>query len=85
MEKKKTPINQQGEIRQLAMKIAKEQIAPQASESDRKGTFPRDVIRAIGEAELPALVVSEKEGGAGEGRVGFASVVQDIAKAALNI
>ncbi len=40
MEKKNRPINQQVEIRQLVMKIAKEQIAPQASESDRKGTFP---------------------------------------------
>ncbi|MBA4368079.1 MAG: acyl-CoA dehydrogenase [Desulfobacterium sp.] len=63
------------------MKIAKEQIAPQASESDRESIFPWNAIRAIGKAELPALVLSEKKDGIGEGRVSFASVVQEIAKA----
>lgn len=81
METKNRPNNQPAQIRQLAKKIAKEQIAPQASEADRKGTFPWNVIRLIGEVELPAVVMSENEGGAGEGRVCFASVVQELAKA----
>jgi len=48
------------------VKISNEQIAPYAAEIDRTETFPLEAIRAIGEAELPGLVVSEKEGGAGE-------------------
>jgi butyryl-CoA dehydrogenase len=81
MENKTGTFNQKAEIRRLAIKIAEEQIAPQASELDRKGTFPWEPIRAIGEAGLPALVVSEKEGGAGEGRAAFTSVVQELASA----
>ena len=81
MNEKNKHYNQQAEIIRLARKIAKEQIAPRASESDRKGTFPWEAIRAIGKAELPVLVFSEKEGGLGEGRAIFTSVVQELAKA----
>ena len=81
MNEKNKNYNQQAEIIRLARKIAKEQIAPRASESDRKGTFPWEAIRAIGKAELPVLVFSEKEGGLGEGRAIFTSVVQELAKA----
>ncbi|MBU1344877.1 MAG: acyl-CoA dehydrogenase family protein [Proteobacteria bacterium] len=80
MKEKGRHYNQQAEIIGLTKKIAKEQIVPQASECDRKGTFPWEAIRAIGEVELPALVISEKEGGMGEGRGLFASVVQELAK-----
>ena len=81
MEKKHQHLYQQGEIRRLARKIAIKQIAPRASENDQKGIFPWDAIRAIGEVELPALVLSEKEGGTGQGRIAFAEVVQELAKA----
>ncbi|MFH2059931.1 MAG: acyl-CoA dehydrogenase family protein [Pseudomonadota bacterium] len=80
MKGKNKNYNHQAEIIRLAMKIAKEQMAPKASESDRNGTFPWEAIRAIGEVEFPALVLSEQEGGIGEGRGLFASVVQEIAK-----
>lgn len=81
MNKKNEHYNQQAEIVRLTKKISKEQITPQASESDQKRTFPWEAIRAIGEVELSALVLSENEGGLGEGRVLFASVVQELAKA----
>ena len=80
-QKKHQHLYQQGEIRRLARKIAIKQIAPRASENDQKGIFPWDAIRAIGEVELPALVLSEKEGGTGQGRIAFAEVVQELAKA----
>ncbi|MCP4671827.1 MAG: hypothetical protein GY857_11040, partial [Desulfobacula sp.] len=81
MSKKNKSYNQQLEIIRLAKKIAKEQIAPHASEFDQKVIFPWKAIRTIGEAELSALVLSEQEGGIGGGRALFASVVQEIAKA----
>ncbi len=81
MDKKNRLSNQQAEIKRLAMQIAKEQLAPQASESDRDSIFPWNAIHAIGEAELPALILSEKEDGIEEGRVCFVSVVQELAKA----
>lgn len=78
---KNNEINQQAEIRRLAVKISREKIAPYAAEIDRLGTFPWEIIRAIGEAELPGLVVAEKEGGSGEGRAALASVTQEFASA----
>jgi butyryl-CoA dehydrogenase len=71
----------QRRIRELAFKIAKERIAPNAAECDRSGSFPLGAIRSLGEAGLPGLIISEADGGAGEGRACFASVVREIARA----
>lgn len=49
------------------VKKSDEQIAPYAAEIDGLGTFPWEIIRAIGAAELPGLVVAEKEGDTREG------------------
>ncbi len=69
------------ETRRLAEKIAKERIAPGASERDLNRTFPWDNIRILAEAGLLGLVVSRDHGGFGGGRVCFASVVEEISKA----
>ncbi|MCP4020472.1 MAG: acyl-CoA dehydrogenase, partial [Desulfobacteraceae bacterium] len=73
--------HQQKEITHLIKKIAKEVIAPQALDSDRTNKFPWDAIRELGKAQLPALVLLEKEKGLGGGRLEFVSIVQEIAKA----
>jgi alkylation response protein AidB-like acyl-CoA dehydrogenase len=69
------------ETRKLASRIAKEHIAPHASERDLERTFPWDGIRILGDAGLLGLVVSEDQGGFGGGRVFFASVTEEISKA----
>jgi len=69
------------ETRRLAEKIAKERIAPSASERDLNRTFPWDIIRILAEASLLGLVVSRDHGGFGGGRACFASVVEEISKA----
>jgi len=69
------------ETRRLAKKIAKERIAPSASERDLNRTFPWDIIRILAEAGLLGLVVSRDHGGFGGGRACFASVVEEISKA----
>ncbi|MBI5594076.1 MAG: acyl-CoA dehydrogenase family protein [Deltaproteobacteria bacterium] len=81
MERQNDPTERQGQIRELTFKIARERIALHAAECDRSGNFPREAIRCLGEAGLPGLIISEAEGGAGEGRACFASVVQEIARA----
>ena len=80
MEKSSNAIEQQMEIRELVSQIAKERLAPLASENDRSGTFPEETIRVLGEAGLPGLIISEADGGVGEGRSTFAAVVQELAK-----
>ncbi len=81
MEMTNRSIRQEAEIRHLAKEIAREKIAPLASESDQNSTFPWGAIRAIGEVGLAGVVISETEECPGEGRVCFTSVVQELAKA----
>ena len=69
------------EIRTLAERIATEKLAPRASEIDHNRTFPWENICTLGEAGFLGLITSEDEGGLGFGRVCFASVVKEIAKA----
>ncbi len=73
--------HQHEEITHLVRQIAKEKIAPQAMASDQQSIFPRTAIQVLGKAQLPALVLSEKEKGLGGGRVEFVSIIQEIAKA----
>lgn len=69
------------EIRELAKKIARERIAPNASERDLDRTFPWDCIRILGETDFPGLIISEDQGGFGVGRDFFVSVIEEISKA----
>jgi butyryl-CoA dehydrogenase len=68
------------EIVKLAEQIVRERIAPNALERDKNRSFPWDGIRALGEAGLLGLVMSEDHGGFGGGRVSFASVVEEVSK-----
>jgi butyryl-CoA dehydrogenase len=69
------------EIVKLAEQIVRERIATAASDRDLNRTFPWDGIRALGEAGLLGLVMSEDHGGFGGGRASFASVVGEMSRA----
>jgi len=69
------------EIRKLAEKVAVEKLAPHASEIDQNRAFPWENIYALREAGFHRLIIDEKEGGMGYGRIAFASTVKEIAKA----
>ncbi|NIS68028.1 MAG: acyl-CoA dehydrogenase [Proteobacteria bacterium] len=68
------------EIAKLAEQIVRKRIATAASDRDLNRSFPWDGIRALGEAGLLGVVVSEDHGGFGGGRVCFASVVEEVSK-----
>jgi butyryl-CoA dehydrogenase len=72
---------QMEEIRDTAKRIAAERLKPRAAETDRERTFPRENMKALGDAGFHRLIVSEQEGGLGLGRNTFASVVAELAKA----
>jgi butyryl-CoA dehydrogenase len=69
------------EILKLARQIVGKRIAPNALDRDKNRTFPWDGIRALGEAGILGLVMSEDRGGFGGGRVGFAFAAKEIARA----
>ena len=69
------------EIKKLAKRVAVEKLAPHASEIDQNRTFPWENICVLRQAGFHRLITDEKEGGMEFGRVAFASVVNEIAKA----
>lgn len=81
MEQKADFIGEHEEIRKLSEQIAKERIAPHASERDLNHAFPWDSIHILKEAGLLGVVLSEDHGGFGAGRVSFVSVVKEISRA----
>lgn len=81
MEAKAHSVEESLEIQILAERIARERIAPHATERDVSGQFPEECLRTLGEAGLMGAVISEAQGGAGIGREVFASIVQELAGA----
>lgn len=60
---------EQGAIRDMALSLAADKLAPKAIEWDETGHFPEDVIRSVGELGLGGIYVSEDVGGSGLGRM----------------
>lgn len=81
MEAKAYVVEEAVEIKELAERIARERIAPGATERDLKGEFPRECLQILGEAGLMGAIISRTLGGAGIGRLAFASIVQELAGA----
>jgi hypothetical protein len=66
------------EVREHARRVARERIAPGARQRDVDRSFPRDGIRALGEAGLLEVGISRSAGGIGGDRVAFAAVAQEV-------
>ncbi len=75
------PISAQQEVRSLARKFAQREIAPYAAEWDRLASFPREVIRRMGEVGLLGMTAPVEYGGADADAVSLAIAVEEIAKA----
>lgn len=72
---------QMEEIRDTARRIAVEKLKSRAGQTDRERTYPRENMKALGEAGSHRLIVSGEGGGLGLGRIVFAPVVAEISKA----
>jgi len=66
-------------IRDLARKIARERIAPRAAHYDETETYPEESIRALMEAGLYGIWLSEEYGGTDMGCLALALVCEEIA------
>lgn len=62
-------------------RIISETVAPAAEEVDRTGAFPRDALKALGEAGFLGLVSSTEVGGLGESHRAAALAVERLAAA----
>ncbi len=73
--------NEQGQVGNLARRIAREHLAPRAAQTDQDRAFPWEAISVMGQAQLPAVAVESVAGGLGAGRLGFTAVVEELARA----
>jgi alkylation response protein AidB-like acyl-CoA dehydrogenase len=72
---------EQREIRDLAARFADERIAPHAAAWDRDHTFPRELLRSLGELGLMGVCVPEEHGGAGADFLSYVLVLEELARA----
>src|SRR4051812_7665290 len=68
-------------IRDVARKIAKEHLAPQAAKVDKEGVTPWAGIKILAENGLFGVHVSEQYGGAGADYCSQLAVIEEVAKA----
>lgn len=69
------------ELRDRAEQVAQEQIAPQADDVDRNGTWPAHSLRALAGAGLLGLHVPRRLGGQEQGLLALAVLTEAIARA----
>src|ERR1700756_3366424 len=71
----------QRQVRQMARRVAQDELAPGAAERDRVPRFPREAFAAMAELGMMGMVVPEQYGGAGLDYVSYALAVMEIAAA----
>jgi len=72
-------------IRDLARQIAVEKIVPVRAELDEQNKFPRDIMKAIAQADLYSLFIPEEYGGLGKKSLELCIVVEELSKACLGV
>ncbi len=72
---------EQNMMRDMVSKFAKEEIAPKASENEKNGIFPADIIKKAGELGLMGIGYPVEYGGAGMDFVSYMIAIEEISKA----
>ncbi|MEO0113273.1 MAG: acyl-CoA dehydrogenase [candidate division WOR-3 bacterium] len=68
-------------IQDTARRFAQEKIEPIASEIDKTGEFPHEIIKEMAELGLMGMIIPEEYGGAGLDFTSLAITVEEISKA----
>ena len=75
------PTDDERAVLETARRFAREAIAPVAAENDRRGRFPAELVRGLGQLGLLAVNVPAAYGGSEAGSVAYALAVMEIAAA----
>ncbi|MFQ6070319.1 MAG: acyl-CoA dehydrogenase family protein [Candidatus Aminicenantales bacterium] len=67
-------------IQETIRKFAREEIAPVASENDKKGRFPREIFKKLAELGFMGTPIPEEYGGAGFDYISHAIVAEEIGR-----
>jgi len=71
-------------LRQMVRDFCRKEIAPIASEVDKKGEFPERTVRMVAELGLFGVPISEEWGGVGAGYTGYFIVLEEIGKVCMS-
>jgi len=72
-------------IRDLARQIAQEKIVPVRAELDEQNKFPRDIMKAMAQADLFGIYIPEEYGGLGKKSLELCICVEELSKACLGV
>ncbi|MBM4378115.1 MAG: acyl-CoA dehydrogenase family protein [Deltaproteobacteria bacterium] len=67
-------------LQKMVRDFCEKNVKPHAREWDRSGTFPREVVRQLGELGIMGMQIPEEFGGAGLDTLAVAVVVEEIAR-----
>lgn len=67
-------------IKDLARKISEEKVKPVRAELDETGTFPWELMKEFGKADLCGLYIPEKFGGFGGGCLEFCLATEEVSR-----
>ncbi|KPV42789.1 acyl-CoA dehydrogenase [Alicyclobacillus ferrooxydans] len=76
---------EQREMRELVRRFAKEEIMPRAAEIDETDSFPRDLVKQMGELGLMGLPIPEEYGGVGADFVSYMLAIEEISYASATL
>lgn len=79
------PTEEARDLLRLTRGLARDELAPRATEDERQGRFPRDVLRTLGAAGLLGLPYPERHGGGGQPYGVYLQVVEELATAWLTV
>jgi alkylation response protein AidB-like acyl-CoA dehydrogenase len=68
------------QIQRTVRAFCEAEVKPRAREWDEEETFPREVVRELGELGIMGIAVPEEYGGAGMGALAAAVVVEEVAR-----
>lgn len=72
-------------IQTTAREFAQRRVLPQAAEIDRKGEFPLELAREIGQMGYYGLPYPPEYGGCGAGYVAYALVIEQLCQASMTV
>jgi alkylation response protein AidB-like acyl-CoA dehydrogenase len=79
------PTSEAHDLIDLVRDIAREQLAPRASQAEADGEFPRDVFTLLGRSGLLSLPFEEAHGGGGQPYEVYLQVLEEIATAWMSV
>ncbi|MFH2127195.1 MAG: acyl-CoA dehydrogenase family protein, partial [Pseudomonadota bacterium] len=72
-------------IRDLCRQIAEERIKPVRAELDEKEEFPREIMKALAQADLFQIIIPEEYGGLGGGCLENCIAVEELSRACCGV